>query len=65
MNFLLGLVLMLIGIVGVVSPQTLWYVSHGWRYKDAEPSEAVLFFNRVGGVIAIIIAAVSLFNPGM
>lgn len=62
MNVLVGLVLIIVGFVNVLSPKSGWYLSHGWRYKDAEPSEAALFFARLGGVVGIIVGLIFMFT---
>lgn len=52
---LFGLLFIIIGIIGAVSPRTTWYMSEGWKFKNAEPSDAVLILNRVMGVVFSII----------
>ena len=49
------LLLWAIGLFNVLAPRAAWYLSYGWRFKDAEPSDAALMMARIGGVIAIII----------
>lgn len=49
------LVLIILGVFNIVSPQFAWYLQYGWRYKDAEPSDMALVINRVGGVVIILI----------
>lgn len=56
--FLMSIVLLAVGMMNVASPHTAWYVEYGWRYKDAEPSDLALAANRVGGVVAIIVAVI-------
>lgn len=60
-NPLIGLLLIGLGIWNAVSPQTAWYLSHGWRFKDAEPSEMALGLNRIGGVISIVVGVIAMF----
>ena len=48
---LLYALLVIIGAFMAIWPKALWYVKYGFRYKDAEPSEASLFFIRAGGVL--------------
>ena len=50
--------LLFIGGVNTAWPQAAWYLETGWKIKDAEPSDAALTWNRVGGVVALIIAAI-------
>lgn len=51
----LGLVCIAMGIWGVAKPESLWYLGHGWRYRNAEPSDAALFVERLGGALGIIV----------
>ena len=56
---IVGLIMALItGLVGIVSPKTIWYLQTGWKYKNAEPSNVALFMHRIGGIgiIAGVIA---------
>ena len=41
------------GIFNAAAPRAAWYLSYGWRYKDAEPSDAALVVARLGGAAAI------------
>ena len=47
-----------VGIFNLVSPRTAWYLSYGWRFRDAEPSEAALLLGRAGGGFLIFLALV-------
>lgn len=58
---ILGLILLLLGVIHVAIPYKMWYVSYGWRYKDAEPSDMALLAERAGGIIAIIVGVICLF----
>ena len=53
--------LIVLGIFNIVAPHSAWYLEYGWRYKDAEPSDLAISFNRLGGVVAVVIAIVLLF----
>ena len=57
----LGLLLIPLGILQAVFPQAFWFVNHGWKYRDAEPSELALGLGRVGGVLIDIIGLIMLF----
>ena len=50
-----------LGIWHVVSPYSVWYFRHGWRYKDAEPSDAALTWTRISGFICIVIGIYVMF----
>ncbi len=55
-----AIVLVAVGVFNIASPYVAWYLEYGWRYENAEPSDAALLFHRVVGVIAIVIALVLL-----
>jgi len=52
------IVLIIISLVAVFSPQTAWYWEEGWQYRNVEPSDAALIAVRSGGVIGLIIGIV-------
>jgi hypothetical protein len=54
-SFLLGILLLASGILSVSSPETTWYLSRGWKYKNAEPSDTYLTFIRITGVLSCVI----------
>ena len=49
------ILLLIVGIFNTVAPQAAWYLSDGWRFKDAEPSETALALTRFGGIVVIVI----------
>ena len=55
-----GLLLMALGLFEAILPQAGWYLRYGWRYKDAEPSDAALVFARLGGIAATVMGFVLL-----
>jgi hypothetical protein len=57
----IGLLLIAIGLFHALAPSAAWYMSIGWKLKDAEPSDEYLMLNRVGGVIGTIVGVVLLF----
>lgn len=57
-----ALVLIALGIFDVAFPRASWYLGYGWRYKDAEPSDAALIFARVGGVIVIVVGIILMLS---
>ncbi len=59
---IIGFIALIIGIGTTASPKTAWYLRYGWRFKDAEPSEASLMLNRIGGIVAIVVSGVILFS---
>ncbi len=52
-NYPLAILLLILGAINAAAPRAVWFLSHGWRYKDAEPSDLALFVNRGIGVIAL------------
>lgn len=54
MGVMCGVLICGIGLWSLLAPQSAWYVSHGWRYKDAEPSDAALAVESIVGIIAIV-----------
>lgn len=58
---LIGLLLIFIGLVGAIFPQAIWFLSIGWRLRDAEPSNLALGVYRFGGIVVTIIGVFALF----
>ena len=56
------MVMLILGVVNAISPETGWRMSEGWKYKDVEPSEAALLWGRIGGIVCIIIGFVIIFR---
>ena len=49
------------GLFNLFAPETSWYLGHGWRYKNAEPSDLTLIVTRITGGIAIAAAFLWIF----
>ena len=47
----LAVILLPLGIFSLVKPERACYVSWGWRYKNAEPSDGALLAQRLEGVV--------------
>lgn len=56
----IAVVILIFGIVGVASPEGSWKMSYGWRFKDAEPSNAALAFEKAGGILALFVGGIML-----
>ena len=56
-----GLFIIIIGLLNLCKPEEMWYMSTGWQFKNAEPSEDAILWCRVGGAIAIIVGIFVLF----
>lgn len=52
---LFAFIFIILGTIGTFFPKVSWYMSEGWKFKDAEPSTSALIIARLGGVISIII----------
>lgn len=55
---LAGILIIGLGLFHLLSPRTAWRWEVGWKFKDAEPSDAALMFHRITGVMLIIAAIV-------
>jgi hypothetical protein len=53
-NYIPPIIALAIGIWSIISPSSSWYLSDGWKYKNAEPSEVALTLIRIAGLIAIL-----------
>lgn len=60
-KILVIIVLFILGIFNAIWPQAAWYVERGWRYRNAEPSGAVLVIHRLLGIAALIGGIVLIF----
>lgn len=58
---LLAIVLLGVGLFNILSPQTAWYLSEGWKFRDAEPSDLALGLARAGGVVCCLIGVILIF----
>lgn len=58
----IALIFIAMGILNVIKPRTGWYLSIGWKFKNAEPSDLALGMQVLGGIIAIIIGIVLMFR---
>lgn len=54
-NIPTGLLLIALGAFDTFFPYAAWYLSRGWWYKNAEPSDAALALARISGVIIMVL----------
>lgn len=54
-NAFVNLFLIGLGAFYAFAPHAAWYLSYGWHYKDAEPSNASLAVARISGVIMMVL----------
>ena len=50
----IGFLLICLGALDFFLPELPFYSKYGWRFKNAEPSEAYLTFTRISGAIVAI-----------
>ncbi|HHU18830.1 MAG TPA: hypothetical protein GXZ58_01005 [Bacilli bacterium] len=50
--FLLGIILMIIGVVIIVKPSVIWFIQENWKSNDnTEPSSLYIWSTRFGGIM--------------
>ena len=54
MKWLIALILIGSGIAAVISPETIYELSEGWKHKNTNPSDTYLIFTKVMGVVSIL-----------
>lgn len=59
-NGALILLLLLLGAVNTAWPKGAWYLETGWKFRNAEPSEAALLLNRLAGIAMLVLAGILL-----
>ncbi len=57
----LGILLLIFGVLEAAFPQASWWLSHGWRFKDAEPSDLALGLGRATGIVMILAGIICFF----
>lgn len=58
---ILSLFLLAVGIWFVSVPRSAWWISKGWYFKNAEPSDLALIVYRVGGCMLVFVGIISFF----
>ena len=56
-----AILLILLGVFNAIWPRVSWYLSYGWRFKDAEPSDMAMGVGRFSGVAIAVIGLIMLF----
>lgn len=56
----IGLLCIAIGAFNCFATETSWYLSHGWHYRNAEPSELSLGWIKVSGGILMVVGVILL-----
>ncbi|RAP74347.1 DUF6199 family natural product biosynthesis protein [Paenibacillus montanisoli] len=59
---MVGFFVLVIGLIMAVWPYAAWYVSVGWQFKDASPSELALTIQRIVGIVFVIVGFVIMIS---
>ena len=60
-GFLLSVLFIVAGIVGIIKPEILWAWDHMFSVKNGEPTEISIVFIRIRGVLLIILGFVAIY----
>lgn len=52
--------LLTLGLLAIISPESMAYLRGGWRFKNAEPTEWAITMERIAGIFFLIMALVLL-----
>lgn len=58
---LFAVICIAIGLFNFFCPYAAWYLTRGWQFKGAEPSDIALIIAKLSGVIAAVIGIVFFF----
>ena len=54
MNILFGIIVIIISILNICFPESMWELTEGFRYRNVELSDAGITLRRLGGVVGVI-----------
>ena len=57
MSIFIGIMCIIAGLINVKFPGFVWFLSTGWQFSNAEPSDVALGINRVLGYFLLIVGA--------
>lgn len=60
--FFSGFCMVIVGLFNTLAPETVWYMSIGWRIKDSKPTEEAIKFNRFSGIAVAVIGFIMVFT---
>lgn len=55
MFILIKIIISIFALVGIINPELFWKLSEGWKFRDAEPSDAYLVYTRIVSVVILIV----------
>ena len=58
----LGLLLAALGLWQILAPRSVWFLTNGWRFKSAEPSDLALGLHRAGGVACLFFGVIAILS---
>lgn len=61
-NFFIGLLIIAVGALNLFGTKRVWWLSHGWKYKDAEPSELALAIYQFSGGLCIFAGVICVIS---
>ena len=53
-KFLFKIILVVFSVISIIYPKLTWELSEGWKFKNAEPSNAYLIFTRIGAAFVLL-----------
>lgn len=53
-EFLIKIILVVFSVISIINPKLAWELSEGWKFKNAEPSNAYLISTRIGAVFVLL-----------
>ena len=60
-NPAVGILCVILGLVNLIFPKLVWFLKHGWAFRDAEPSTVALKFIRISGAVVSVFGILFLF----
>ena len=61
-SWLIVIVAFITSLCGIFWPKTMWYLSEGWKFKNAEPSGCALVAMRIGGLFGVLVTSLILLS---
>jgi hypothetical protein len=55
------IVMIFMSLCSLIWPRAMWWLSEGWKFRNAEPSGCTLVATRIGGLIGLIVGIALLF----
>lgn len=63
MQFIFGILIVIIGVILLASPKTVYTITEKWKTAEpSEPSKAYIIGTRLGGILMIIIGVVGVIS---